>query len=155
MTPNLELQFRSLTEDEQHPYFSMRVRNTGGAPAIQVVGATHDIANLGRWAVIRFGDLIPSETSGKSEPLWTKGNTLKEPWRGYDLERELVVAVLMCSDVLGRRFRFGYAQPAASPPGDAPFLRALPVQVSTITEDHPAHDTWVPHNICLGRRVDA
>ena len=97
-----------------------------------------------------MGDLTPGELKQMGAPHWREGGDLREPYSFRNLsEHEIVTVVLMCSDVIGRRFRFGYVRPSHLPPTD-PFLRPLPAEVSTVSEDHPEHVGWAAEPIVWG-----
>lgn len=144
-TEQLELQAFQYHEERssQREGFTIKARNSGSAPALQVVALVSLIENVSRWALLRLGDLTPEEMKTKWEQVWDAGGQLTYPFNDIPDDRKdtVVDVVLLCSDVLGRRWRFGYARPVSAPP-NVEFRRPLAAQVSAITEDHPEHDQW-------------
>ena len=127
--PQLEL--RDLRHTDQ---WSMRIGNSGAGPALDVIVAARDMTDVGEWCLIRCGDLRPGDHVERAELPWQHGNSLTSTFEGFsDLnERRVVTIVMMCTDVLGRRLRFGIADPKHPFPGEVSTV--LPVEIST--QDH-------------------
>jgi hypothetical protein len=131
--------------------WNFRIRNSGPGPALQVVSMARDVDDVGRWCLVRFGDLVPAELQARNGPRWTGGGAVSSPFEDIvgATDGEVVLAVVMCSDILGRRFRFGYARAVYLPPTDK-FLRPLPPEVSALSENHPAHTGWAAEPMVWG-----
>jgi hypothetical protein len=130
---------------------SWRIRNTGAGPALQVVGLARRPENIGIWAIVEIGDLIQGELK-EAGASWTEGGpSLTSPYEGVPgmQTREVVVVVLLCTDVLGRRYRFAHARDVALPPENIR-RRALPVEISLRTEEHPEHTDWAAEPLIWG-----
>ena len=55
---------------------------------------------------------------------------------------------MMCTDVLGRRLRFGVADPKGPYPGEV--SKVLPVEISAPSADHPDHMGWAAEPLIWG-----
>jgi len=112
--------------------FDLRVRNSGSAPALQVIIVARDGEAATRWAVVTCRDLRPGEECGAGHS-GTEGDPFLMPFEGIGEvdDTEYVSVVVLCRDVLGRRFRFSFATirwPGGGPnPNDTPGLRPLPL----------------------------
>ena len=131
--------------------FSWEVRNSGGGLAVQVVALGRRIENVGTWYIGRHGDLRPGDKERRQVSFWKKGGGLHAPYEGYasTFDADIVTVVLLCSDILGRRFRFGFVRPPGLSPDDM-FLGVLPAEISVITDDHPAHTDWAAEPLIWG-----
>jgi hypothetical protein len=149
--PHLELVGYDHHTDVEDNSFYFTVRNLGPGPALQVDCLAREIENVARWGIARIGDLRSGDSGAAHGQIWSKGGSLNTPFEGIPGESPggIVAVVLMCSDVLGRRFRFGYTRPIKLPPSDQS-LRALPADVSVISEDHPAHTGWADEPLIWG-----
>lgn len=128
-----------------------RIRNTGAGPALGVVALARRVENVGIWTMVRIGDLVPKEQKENGSSWKDGGPSLVSPYDGVPgmATREVVVIVLLCRDVLGRRYRFAFARDAALPPGDIS-RRALPPQMSVRTAEHPEHIGWAGEPLIWG-----
>jgi hypothetical protein len=131
--------------------FGFEVRNTGPGPALRVVCMAREMENIGKWAIVHMGDFRPGELKEEDGRLWTGVGAVISPFEGIPglTSADVVTIVLLCSDVLGRRFRFGYAKGVHLPP-DNITVKALPPNVSTISEDHPWHTDWADEPLVWG-----
>jgi hypothetical protein len=85
-------------------------RNAGHGPALGVVVLARDLANVGNWSITRMGHLRPEDgIKGINAEVREGGPTLYTPFEGIPgtPTDAGVGVVLLCSDVLGRRIRFG------------------------------------------------
>lgn len=126
------------------------VRNSGVGPALNVVVTTRDIADVGRWWLLRCGDLRGAEEFRGSEGRWPRGSTLTAVFEGFpDCDRRRTVTfVMLCTDVLGRRFRFGIAEPTKPYPGEPP--KVLAADISALSANHPQHTGWADNPLIWG-----
>jgi len=118
----------------------MTIRNSGAGPALDIVVVARNQNNIGEWALLRFGDIRPSEAFDKKGETWPHGRAINSIFEEY-LERDdrrAVTQVMMCSDILGRRFRFGIADPKDAFPGEP--SRALPAEISI---QDPETQAWL------------
>ena len=112
--------------------FDLHVRNSGSAPALQVVIVARDGEAATRWAVVKCGDLRPGEDY-RAAHMGSEGGPFLFPFAGTNGAdvAEYVAVVVLCRDVLGRRLRFSWASirwPDGGPnPNDFPGLRPLPL----------------------------
>jgi hypothetical protein len=143
-----QLQIRGLGDAIGSGWY-MTASNTGSGPAIDVVVAIRDIHNVGHWGVWRVGDLRPgdSQEGGSDDRLGMNVTSIFEGFIDCDLRRSVSVAI-MCTDVLGRRMRFGIADPIAPYPGEA--SKALQVEMSILNEEHPQHVGWAQEPLIWG-----
>ena len=150
-SPRLELVRYDHHVDVVDNVFYFTVRNLGPGPALQVDCLAREIENVGRWTIARVGDLRSGESGEARGELWTKGGGLNSPFEDIPGESPggVVTVVLLCADVLGRRFRFAYTRPAGLPAAD-PSLRALPAEVSTVSEEQPSHTGWADEPLIWG-----
>ena len=118
------------------------VRNSGAGPALNVVTLIRDIADVRRWWICRCGDLRPGEGKERSADLWQHGKSLTAVFDGFaDCgDRHVVTFVMLCSDVLGRRFRFGIADPKDPFPGEP--TKVLAAEISELAEGGTQHSGW-------------
>ncbi|HUC38311.1 MAG TPA: hypothetical protein VMR97_14450 [Acidimicrobiales bacterium] len=144
--PQLELAFFSQAIDK----FQFQVRNTGGGPALQVVCVARQSDNVNTWSIVRAGDIRPNDPVKQvGGGAWKDGgnhNSLFEEMPGAQ-EGDIVTVVLLCSDVLGRRSRFGYA---ITDKAGGSFSKPLPAEVSVLDEDHPQHTGWAADPLVWG-----
>ena len=131
--------------------FIVQVRNTGAGPAFQVACVARAIESIGHWSLMRIADLRPGEDSTEHGTAWSPARTLTTPFEGVPgcTDGEVVTWVLLCSDALGRRFRFANARAVNAHPDDT-FLRRLPPDISAITDDHPFHEGWADEPMIWG-----
>jgi hypothetical protein len=144
--PQLEL--RDFIRDGADWY--MTVKNSGAGPALDVVVVARNQNNIGEWALVRFGDLRPGDSFDKKGETWAYGKTITSIFEEY-LERDdrrIVTQVMMCTDVLGQRFRFGVADPKNAFPGEP--SRALPAEVSIPDPETQARSPWASEPLLWG-----
>jgi hypothetical protein len=145
--PQLEL--RDLYHAENG--WKMRIRNTGSGPALDVVVAAREMSNIGNWCLLRVGDLRPGDDSETEGFNWSHGGALTSIFEGFfDLdERRVATSVMLCSDVLGRRFRFGIADPKDPYPGE--ISKVLGAEISpALSPAHPFHEGWANEPLIWG-----
>lgn len=146
--PQLELRH---FESNNSGAFIVGVRNSGAGPALGVVAIARsmDAEKVDWWAILRFGDVMPGEDKNKVEPRMT-GGPIVLPWEGFAEVRsdERPVVAVMCSDVLGRRFRFGHARSVNARPADD-ITRPLEVDVSP-EKDGMGHMGWAADSLIWG-----
>jgi hypothetical protein len=131
--------------------FVFDVRNTGAGPALQVACLSREIENIGRWCLLRLGDLRPGEQKRQGVAVRV-GSSLTSPFEGIPGMVdgvEVVEVVIVCGDVLDRRFRFGHSRLVSLPP-EATGRKPLPADISTVTEDHPNHVGWAAEPMIWG-----
>lgn len=145
--PQLEL--RDLRHAQND--WNMTIRNTGSGPALDVVVAAREMSNIGEWCLLRIGDLRPGDRSEAHGLTWLHEGAVTsvfETFLGLDVRR-VVTSVMLCSDVLGRRFRFGIADPKNPYPGE--ISRVLGAEISpAISSLHPSHEGWADEPLIWG-----
>lgn len=110
--------------------FDLSVRNSGSAPALQVIIVARDGESSTRWAVVTCGDLRPGE-SFRAGHMGTEGDPFVMPFEGVSgvEATEYVSIVVLCRDVLGRRLRFAFTTVrwpgGGDNPNDTPGFRPL------------------------------
>jgi hypothetical protein len=141
--PQLELTFYHHSGDD----FIFKVRNAGPGPAFQVTCVAQEVENRGRWTLSRLNNLRPGDESTDQTVVWTKGGALYSPFEHVPGTStvEIVTVVILCSDVIERRFRFGQARAVAVEPTEEG-LRALPADIS----DGPVHTGWADEPLIWG-----
>jgi hypothetical protein len=100
--PQLELTlYRHVGDD-----FTFQVRNTGPGAAFQVTCPSREVENVTRWTLLRLQNLRPGEEAVDHSMIWTKGMALYSPFEHVlgTSSVEIVTVVILCSDVIGRRF---------------------------------------------------
>lgn len=145
--PHLEL--LSLTDDVHHPNVSHNsdrmkcwIANSGGGPALGVTVMARDISTVGRWWLLRLRNLRPGQTADASGDSWQHGKALTAAFEHFPDcdDRHIVTFVILCSDVLGRRFRFGVATPRDPIPGEP--LKVPVAEISAPTDAGSQHSGW-------------
>ena len=144
--PRLEL--RDLSE--LRTGWSATFRNTSAAPAIDVVVAIRRMHNVAQWSLFRLGDILPGESFAQEATFWRHGQVLSSVYEHFTNlgERHVVIVTMMCSDVLGRRFRFGVADPMSAYPGET--SKTVGPEISSIDEGHPHHMGWADEPLIWG-----
>ena len=129
---------------------AIRVRNSGAGPALTVVVLAREMTDTSRWWIFRIGDLCPGEEKERRENRWANGGSMTEPFSGFPDcdDRRVVNFVMFCSDVLGRRFRFGVGEPKEPYPGEP--AKVFVAQVSALTDDRPIHTGWAESDLIWG-----
>ena len=143
-----QLEIRNFIRDGADWY--MTVRNTGGGPALDVVVVARNNSNVGEWALLRFGDLRPGEALDKKGETWISGKAIISIFEDF-LEpdnRRAVSQVMMCSDILGRRFRFGISDPINPFPGEP--SRVLAPEISIRDPETGARLPWASEQLVWG-----
>jgi hypothetical protein len=134
------------------PDFSFHVRSTGAGPALQVVAITREVENIGRWCIVGIGDLRPGDKREADGELWPSGGSVSSPFEGFPgaTEADIVTVVLLCGDVLGRRWRFGWARGVGTPP-TVPTRKYVGSNASVIDENvHRFHTGWADEPLIWG-----
>lgn len=145
--PQLELTHYDHTQDN----FQFDLRNTGPGPALQVSCMAREIENVSRWCILHTNDLRPGDSTRVGAPVWTAGGSVDSPFRdvpGLMDGVEDVQVVLMCADVLGRRFRFCFAKPRHLPSDDK-FLKPLPPDIA-VADDEQRYARWAAEPMVWG-----
>lgn len=146
-----QLDLAAYHHEDNADTFSFTVGNSGAGPALQVVCLAREMGNVGRWCIIRMGDLRPGVVRSGSGLLWAAGGDLRSPYDQIPGASDFVTVVLVCSDVLGRRFRFGYTKPLHERPEQMHEMpRPLPAEVSSVTQAHPVHAEWAREPMIWG-----
>jgi hypothetical protein len=143
-----QLEIRNFIRDGAD--WCMTVRNTGGGPALDVVVVVRNNSNVGEWALLRFGDLRPGEAFDKKGETWANGMAIISIFEDF-LEpdnRRAVSQVMMCSDILGRRFRFGISVPINPFPGES--SRVLAPEISIPDPSTGARLSWASEQLIWG-----
>jgi hypothetical protein len=143
-----QLEMRNFIRDGTDWY--MTIRNTGAGPALDVVVVSSNQNNVGEWALLRLGDLRPGESFEKKGSTWPHGKAINSIFEEY-LERDdrrTVTQVMVCTDILGRRFRFGIADPKDAYPGEP--SRALPAEISISDPETHARLPWANEPLVWG-----
>ena len=139
----------AVTNPESQEAATIHVRNSGAGPALAVVVLAREM-DTSRWWIFPIGDLRPGEEKERCESRWANGNSLTEPFNDFPDcdDRRVVNFVMFCSDVLGRRFRFGVGEPKHPFPGER--AKILAAQVSALTDAHPSHTGWAALDLIWG-----
>lgn len=128
----------------------MTIRNSGAGPALDVVVVARNNNNIGEWAILRFGDLRPGDSREKKGDTWPHGRAITSIFDEYLIrdDRRAVAQVMMCTDVLDRRFRFGIADPKNAFPGEP--SRAFPAEISIPDAETQAQLPWATEPLIWG-----
>ena len=131
--------------------WDFEIRNSGPGPAFQVAVLAREIQNIGRWTLVRVGDLRPGDTRQHQGKMRTSGFALTSPFENIPgaLQDEIATWVLMCSDVLGRRHRFPRTESVNKTPGSM-YLKLMSPEMSVLTDDHPDHTGWAAEPLIWG-----
>lgn len=118
------------------------IRNSGAGPALDVTVLARDMTTIGRWWLIRYGDLLPGEARMRNSDRWLHGGAQTDAFNDFSDcdDRRVVTFVMLCKDVLDRRFRFGYAEPKNPFPGEP--IKVMSAEDSTLSPEHPHHTGW-------------
>lgn len=135
---------------DEYGDWHIEVANSGAGPAIDVVVVARLIDPIHTWTLVRLGDLRPGVARKKEQPSWPYGNSIASIFDGYpDLDgRRTVVVVMICRDILERRFRFAVAAPISAYPGEP--NKILRVEESTLSVDNPSHSGWASEPLIWG-----
>ncbi len=128
--------------------FSCTIRNTGPGPASQVMCLRREMENIGNWWMIPFNNMVAGEDQTSGAGKWSDGGSLYSPFDvpGDFGPQEAVTMVVLCSDVLGRRFRWAYAESVA--PDQRRIFRALPAEACH--EDFQPLPAWAQEPLIWG-----
>ena len=132
--------------------FYFHVRSTGAGPALQVVAMAWEIENTSRWCIVGVGDLRPGDERNAEAALWPSGRNVSSPFEGFPgvTTTDYLTVVLLCSDVLGRRWRFGWARGVGTPP-TVPTMKYVGPDVSVLDEEvHRFHTGWADEPLIWG-----
>lgn len=141
-----ELQWRPVLylAGDMDPLTNPTVTNSGGGPALKVQVFARTTTVLTSYMMFGFGDIRSGESKTQDfSAVSIPGNTfVPEVFdRGPDCNgSENVTVTIFCTDVLGRRLRFTYAEMiGATPhPNGIVFRHRLPVEI----EQEPWQHRW-------------